>query len=276
MSGLTLGERHKTFYEFVYRMFLPRRMPIILRLDGRAFHSYVKGLNRPWDERLEEVMNLTAIKLCEEIQGAQICYAQSDELTILIHNYKKLNSEAWFGNNLQKMVSVAAGTASAWFTYYSARIWAPYPMHSVLPTHEIVEGLLKPAVFDCRAFVVPESEVNDNFLWRQQDATRNSISMLAQSLFSHSELQGKSSDEMQEMTFAKGHNWNDLPTRKKRGRCIRKVERNVSTIIDIETYPSIPMVKTVTRSSWEVDNEIPIFSQDPSYIEDLLKVDSTI
>jgi tRNA(His) guanylyltransferase len=259
---MDLAVRIKEFYEYAYRTFLPRRMPVILRVDGKAFHSYTRGMNRPFDERLEEVMNLVAIKLCKEIQGAQIAYVQSDEISILIHGYKKLNSESWFGNNVQKMTSVSAGIASAWFTYHSSRLTTV--SEDIGNTQQFIESKLKPAVFDSRVFVLPESEVCNYFIWRQQDATRNSISMLAQSLYSHKELNGVTCNQMQELCFQKGHNWNDLPIIRKRGRCIRK-------FIRYTPVAGRPEGNTVARSYWDVDYETPIFTENRNYIEDLLK-----
>lgn len=225
----SLGDRMKG-YENAYRHYLPMRMPVMLRIDGKAFHTYTKGLERPWDYELEECMNKTAQALCENIQGAQLAYIQSDEISILLHNYKKLTSEAWFDNNLQKMVSVSASIATATFNQAAS---------CLLPS----KGL---AMFDSRVWVLPEVEVCNYMIWRQQDATRNSVSMLAQSLYSHKELQNKKFNELQEMCFQKGHNWNDVPTDRKRGRCV---------------------VRCQIEDNWYIDKEIPIFSQEREYIE---------
>lgn len=233
-------------YESVWRTSLPERMPIILRCDGKSFHTYTRGCNRPFDQNLDQVMNLTAIELCKMISGAQIAYVQSDEISILIHTYKTINTQAWFDNQVQKMCSVSAALASTTFTMNSGLIW---------------NGTMKPALFDSRVFIVPESEVNNVFLWRQKDATRNSISMLAQSLYSQKELNGKNSKEQQELCWQKGHNWNDLPTSQKRGRCIVK-----------EQYE----INGTSRHRWTVDSEIPIFSDDKNYITKYLATEPNI
>lgn len=230
-----LGDRMKSFYEDAYRISLPMRMPVVIRVDGKAFHSYTKGCKRPFDEALSAAMNSVAIELCKEIQGAKLAFLQSDEISVLINNYTSLNSEAWFMNNLQKIVSVSAGIASAVMTEESVNIF----------------GKIKRAIFDSRAFVLPKEEVCNYFVFRQQDATRNSVQMVARSLYSHKELHKKNNSELQDLIMDKGINWNDIPTSQKRGRCIVK-----------ETY----LKDSVERSRWIVDNEIPIFSQNRDYI----------
>lgn len=247
MSNDSLGDRMKS-YEDAYRTKLPIRMPVILRIDGKAFHSYTKGLARPVDQNLVDVMNETATYLCRNVQGCQIAYVQSDEISLLLTNYEELDTQSWFQNNLQKMVSISAGMASAVFTGLSGRIFG---------------GNSKIAIFDSRAFILPKEEVNNYFLWRQQDATRNSVQMLARSLYSHKQLDKKNNSQLQEMCFQKGMNWNDCPTSQKRGRCI------------VKKYESFPAenkhtgtVEFVERGEWKVDNEIPIFSQNVHYIND--------
>ncbi len=244
----SLGDRMKTF-EDVFRFKLPIRMPVILRLDGKSFHSLCRGLNKPFDDRLITCMNETALYLCKNIQGATLAYIQSDEISILINNYKKLETKSWFDNNIQKMCSIAAGMASVRFSSVFNNIIDPN----------------KIAVFDCRAFVLPKEEVNNMFVWRQLDATRNSIQMLARSLYSHSQCNNKNCNELQEMCFQAGKNWNDLPTTFKRGRCavynlIEKTSTNKATGQEC----------VVLRGDWKIDNEIPILSKEKSYVEKLL------
>jgi tRNA(His) 5'-end guanylyltransferase len=246
MSNDSLGDRMKS-YEDCYRLYLPIRSPIILRIDGKAFHSYTRGCQKPVDENLIGVMNDTAKYLCENIQGAQLGYVQSDEISLLLVNYKSLDSQSWFDNNLQKMVSVSAGMASGVFTGLSGRIWG---------------GNSKIAVFNSRAFLVPKEDVVNYFQWRQQDATRNSVQMLARSLYSHRECENKNNSELQEMCFRKGVNWNDCPVPQKRGRGLVKVQYQ-HTGVNPKTGESIPS----ERSEWRVDNNIPIFSENRNYVE---------
>lgn len=240
-----LGDRMKSF-EQCFRTFIPTGMPIVLRLDGKSFHSYTKGCKRPIDENLVNCMNETVKYLCANLQGAQLGYVQSDEISILINNYTSLESQPVFGNSLNKILSISAGMASAFFTMNSASIF---------------NGVPKLAVFDSRLFVLPKEEVNNSFLWRQQDCTRNSIQMLARSLYSHKELHNKNTSDLQELCFQKGINWNDLPTYQKRGRCIVK-SKVTKECKDRKTGEMV----LAERSEWKIDNEIPIFSKDPNYI----------
>ena len=258
MSGTdktSLGDRMK-LYESATEGFLTPRTPIILRVDGKAFHTYTKGLKRPWDLVLNSVMDMTAIELCNHVQGAQIAYVQSDEISILVHGYKTHTSQAYFDGRIQKIVSVVASIAAATFTSESWRIWDE---GDSVPNKA---SRIRPAYFDCRAFVMPESEVCNYFLWRQQDATRNSVQSLARALYSHKECNNKNGSQLQDMCMAKGHNWNALPTQYKRGRCIVR-----------QTYEVESSGGASQRTRWAVDEEIPVFSQDREYINKLLAVE---
>jgi len=260
MSKDSLGDRMKT-YEDAYRTSLPIRMPVILRIDGKAFHTYTRGCKRPVDRGLVDCMNETAIALCKAVQGCQIAYVQSDEISLLLTNYMDLDTQSWFDNNLQKMVSISASVASVTFTLNSSKIWGSDTVDS--QAGDLIEvPRYKAAYFDSRAFIIPKEDVNNYFLWRQQDATRNSVQMLARSLYSHKQLENKNNSELQEMIFQKGINWNDCPTTQKRGRCIIK-----QMVMKEGKNPKTGEVFTAQRSEWVVDNEIPIFSQDPGYVE---------
>lgn len=239
-----LGDRMKG-YENIYRHQLTKRLPVIIRLDGKAFHTYTKGFKRPFDEDLASAMWETTKYLCENIQGAKIGYTQSDEITILLTNYEKLTTESWFDNNIQKMVSVSASMATAKFNEV---------MRAKYPEKEL-------ALFDARVWILPQSEVNNGFLWRQLDAAKNSVSMVAQANFPHKTLQGLNGSQMQDKLFLeKGINWNDLPIWQKRGVAIIRKEKPKTVTYNGET-------KTVMRNVWEVDHDTPIFSQDKNYIE---------
>jgi tRNA(His) 5'-end guanylyltransferase len=237
MSHDSLGDRMKS-YENCFRPFFPQRLPVILRVDGKAFHTYTKKCAKPFDDKLIEVMNLTAIELCSNIMGAKLAYIQSDEISILIHGYETIETQPWFGGNVNKMISISSAMASVAFTMNSPKLW---------------DGEIRPVLFDSRAFVIPERDVCNYFIWRQQDWTRNSVQTLARSLYSHNECEDKNNSQLQEMTFAKGHNWNDLETRYKRGRCAIKV--------------GVQLPNGVYRYKWTIDNEIPIFTQERDYIE---------
>jgi tRNA(His) 5'-end guanylyltransferase len=185
-------------YENTFRYYIPPRTPLILRIDGKAFHTLTRGCEKPFDKKLAETLDQVATKLLSEIQNARMAYLQSDEISILLIDYNKFTSQQWFDGNIQKIVSISASIASVTFS--------------------VVYG--KEAYFDSRVISLPENEVCNYFIWRQQDAVRNSIQMVAQSLYSHKQLHKKSCNELQEMIFQKGQNWNDLDGYWTRGRVI--------------------------------------------------------
>jgi tRNA(His) 5'-end guanylyltransferase len=258
-----LGDRMKDFYEDRTRYKLARRTNTIIRIDGKAFHTYTKGLQRPFDQGLMEDMNKTAEYLCQNIQGAKFGYVQSDEISILITDYDDIDTHAWFDANLQKMASIAASLATAEFN----RLRLIRKMNTTVATAGSILEQFKHAMFDARVFQIPyQEEVINYFLWRQQDATRNSISSVAQSLYSAKELHGKKTSDMQEMIFQKGINWNDFTTREKRGSIIRRVEhvyaRRDEPIMDGKTR----VIEAYKRKKWEADPNTPIISQDKDYL----------
>jgi tRNA(His) 5'-end guanylyltransferase len=258
-----LGDRMKDFYEDRTRYKLARRTNTIIRIDGKAFHTYTKGLQRPFDQGLMEDMNKTAEYLCQNIQGAKFGYVQSDEISILITDYDDIDTHAWFDANLQKMASIAASLATAEFN----RLRLIRKMNTTVATAGSILEQFKHAMFDARVFQIPyQEEVINYFLWRQQDATRNSISSVAQSLYSAKELHGKKTSDMQEMIFQKGINWNDFTPREKRGSIIRRVEhvyaRRDEPIMDGKTR----VIEAYKRKKWEADPNTPIISQDKDYL----------
>lgn len=196
-----LGDRMKR-YEMTYRQTMPRRTYTLMRLDGRAFHTYLKDSEKPFDRRFTADMDVVATALCIEIQGAQFAYTQSDEISLLLTDFQFLQSELWFGGRVDKMTSVAASIASVCLDRFQKRTLPPQ--------------------FDCRIWSMSDPvEVANYFLWRQRDAVRNSIQMLAQHYFTQAQLHGKKTDEIQEMLFSEhGINWNDLDAGLKRGRVI--------------------------------------------------------
>lgn len=217
-------QRMKENYESRSRTFLTRRIPVIIRLDGKAFHTYTKGLDKPFDQGLVEDMQQTAIYVCENIQGAKAAYTQSDEINILITDYDKLTTEAWFNYNVQKITSISASLATSKFNQLRLkRVVKNFISTTNLSGFKYSEFYKIPlANFDSRAFSIPREDVNNYFVARQRDAVKNSVAMLAQSLYSHSELHKKNGSEMQEMCFQKGHNWNNLHYSLKRGSLILK------------------------------------------------------
>jgi len=270
-----LGDRMKDFYEDRTRYKLGRRTNTIIRIDGKAFHTYTKGLNRPFDSGLMEDMNKTAEFLCQNIQGAKFAYVQSDEISILVTDYDDISTHAWFDGNIQKMSSIAASLATAEFNRLRLARKLYNDPTSVFP--EIISSY-KLAMFDARVFQIPyQEEVINYFIWRQQDATRNSISSVAQAHFSTKELHGKKTNQMQDMLMLeKGINWNDFMPREKRGSIICKVEKTYmklesgQTVQVDPTQVNIRLNDTFTRSKWEADIETPIFTQHKGYLRWLM------
>jgi tRNA(His) guanylyltransferase len=280
MMKENIGDRMKSYYEDRTRYKLTRRTNTIIRVDGKAFSNYTKGLERPFDLGLMEDMNKTTEYLCQNIQGAKFGYVQSDEISILITDYDDISTHAWFDGNLQKMASIAASLATAKFNQLRmARACFDDVIKEDAPIYKDDIQNFKLAMFDARVFQIPyQEEVINYFIWRQQDATRNSISSVAQSLYSHKELNGKKTDEMQEMIFQKGVNWNDYTSREKRGSLIRKVEETYVRTTELlgasvhtdGTASLRALGETYTRYKWKADPDTPIFSQEKEYLRILM------
>lgn len=270
-----LGDRMKG-YENISRNYLTRRVPVIIRLDGKAFHTFTKGMSKPFDRILMNAMQDTMKYLCKNIQGCVFGYTQSDEITLVLTDYATIKTDAWFGYNVQKMASIAASMATLAFNtcfidganaalqYYDTESSVEAALTF---DYSVYERKFGQALFDARAFSIPKEEVCNCLIWRQQDATRNSIEAVGQANFSHRELQGKTCSEIQEMLWSqKKINWNDFPTESKRGSCC--IKTLVEMPVDNSQCPAQQII--VTRKKWVVDREIPIFTQDRSYIEKLL------
>lgn len=270
-----LGMRMKEFYEEVPKTRLVRRMPVAIRIDGKAFHTFTRGFQKPFDEILVKSMQDTMKYLCENIQGCVLGYTQSDEITLILVDYQNLNSCAWFDYEVQKMCSISASMATMAFNKafasnvakQSKRLYREYLEEKDASYIEALEiAMNKGAMFDARCFNIPKEEVCNLIYWRQLDATRNSIQMVGQANFSHKELQKKSCNMIQEMLFAeKGINWNDYPTYLKRGSCcIKTTIQNPNVDIKDGVYP---------KSIWMIDLDIPIFKGDGrQYIDKLIYI----
>ena len=263
-----LGKRMKEFYEQVPKTRLVRRMPVAIRIDGKAFHTFTRGFEKPFDEVLGRAMRETMKYLCENIQGCVLGYTQSDEITLILIDYKKLTSSAWFDYEVQKMCSIAASMATMAFNkFFTEFAYEVRPDGVRLPDHQeadyksiLYKAAEKGAMFDARVFNIPKEEVANLIYWRQLDATRNSIQMVGQANFSHSELQNKSCNVIQEMLFQERDiNWNDFPTHLKRGSCCVKVE---STTTCAKTVDGKVITWAAERPHWEIDLEIPIFKEE--------------
>ncbi len=225
-----LGDRMKGQYEDRTRFMLPRRTYTILRLDGKAFHTYTRKLKKPFDYDLFEDMDKAIIAMLPEIQGAVFAYTQSDEISVLLTDFASPTTSAWFDGNLQKIGSVAASIITAefnklrWKRVYDEEKAILDAIPRDTQYFKMNFETLPIAYFDTRAFTIPDRiEVMNYFIWRNQDCSRNSVSMVAQSNFSHKELQGKSTLNLHDMLHAKGVNWaTDFPDGAKNGRLIVK------------------------------------------------------
>lgn len=283
MDKTTLGDRMKNNYENISRYYLTRRMPVIIRIDGKAFHTFTRGFKKPFDDILVSTMQDTMKYLCENIQGCVLGYTQSDEISLVLTDYAELTTDAWFGNNLQKMCSVSASMATLAFNkFFSGRVQEfmydccdefgddvlPEKQNDYELAHNVYFKKFNAAMFDSRVFTIPKEEVCNYLIWRQQDATRNSIQSVGQANFSQKELHGKSCNNIQDMLMLqKSINWNDYSTTLKRGSCCIKVDDGLTE------YDETGNICGYTqRSKWIIDNEIPIFSQDRNYIEKLINV----
>ena len=266
-----LGIRMKENYEMRSRTYLTRRTPVAIRIDGKAFHTFTKGFNKPFDEVLGNAMIKTMKYLCENIQGCVLGYTQSDEITLILIYYKKLTSDAWFDYQVQKMCSVAASMATMAFNkYFQQDIdkfyldnsncyeydedrWNSEENEELCRTYE--RAFKKGAMFDARCFNIPKEEVCNLIYWRQLDATRNSIQMVAQANFTHKELQGLSCNKLQDKLLTeKDINWNNYATKWKRGTaCIYDIENN----------------------QWKIDYEMPILKgEDRKYVDNLIFIET--
>lgn len=219
-------------YERIARTQLPRRSWTVMRIDGKAFHSWTRGLERPFSQDLADAMDETARDLCSEISGTVMGYVQSDEISLILTDFGKLNTQAWFDGAVQKMTSVSASLATARFnTHITGR---------------------SSALFDSRVFTVPSVEEAANYLiWRQRDAVRNSISMAAQSIFSHRALHGVTTSGMQDLMHAQGVNWNDFSTRFKRGGQVVKCS-GVRQFSYVDKRTGNVCEAEADRSWWEI------------------------
>jgi len=233
MNKDSLGDRMKD-YESRFKYKLPRRAYTIIRLDGKAFHNYTKYLDKPFDLNFVEDMIKTTLYLCKNIQGCKFGYVQSDEISLLLTDFDDISTDAWFDGSVQKIVSVSASMATAKFNQLR--------LDRKINNQYVSLENFQLANFDSRTWSLSDPwEVFNTFLWRQQDATRNSIQMVARALASHKECNNKNTNELQELIFQKGQNYNDYPIYLKRGTFVYKDEK------------------------WLIDRNMPILTQDRDY-----------
>jgi len=244
---MKLGDRMKS-YEEAARLYLTRRMPMIIRVDGKAFHTFTRKYEKPWDVDLRDAMNSAATSLVSEIQGAKIAYVQSDEISVLVTDYDSFVSEAWFNKAVQKVCSVSASIATMGFNRKLKELNPDYVMT---------------ACFDSRCFVIPKEDVCNYFVWRQQDAIRNSVQGLGQKYFSHKEMHKKNCEKVKEMLIAHSIIWDDCETWKKNGWCV--IRENKEEIINGK-----PSIRSYTNPFWET----PVFAEDRNFIERFVEIEN--
>lgn len=253
-----LGKRMKTYYEAIPKTSLMRRTPVAIRIDGKAFHTFTRGFEKPFDTLLVNTMQQTTKKLCENIQNCVFGYTQSDEITLILVDYKDINTAAWFDYEVQKLCSISASIATLYFNKFFKQSVEEFDINSIIKEKEVdnykllnsyKRALNTGAMFDSRCFNIPKEEVCNLIYWRQLDATRNSIQMVGQANFSHKELQGLTCNKIQDKLITETDiNWNNYPTYLKRGTsCLKK------------------------DSEWTLDMNMPILKgEDRKYVEDLI------
>jgi len=252
---MELAERMKK-YERTTEEALVHRMPAILRVDGRAFHTFTKGFDKPFDKILMKCMEAAALALCEDISSAKIAYGQSDEISVLLVDYDNFNTMQWFDGNVAKICSIAASAATNAFNKCLDKFSNEFAAKSFLgsrdneedPDNEMagfLSGKMFKAMFDARVFSIPKEDVMNYFLWRRQDAVRNSVASVAQANFSAKTLHGVNIFGMKKMLLEKGIDWDTMPCREKEGFYYIKekfmdgeVERSRWTLLEKSPTPS--------------------------------------
>ena len=268
-----IGKRMKEYYENIPKTKLMRRAPVIARIDGKNFHTFTRGFKKPFDDILIKSMQETMKYLCENIQGCVLGYTQSDEISLLLVDYKNLNSSAWFDYEVQKICSIAASMATMAFNKsftknaeeFMTDCAASYEMEGLCgkgtEEYKLCEvyqkAIEKGAMFDARCFNIPKEEVTNYFYWRQLDAIRNSIQMVGQAHFPHNILQYKTCEDIKDMLYVKDEIiWELLPIHKQRGSCCIKQDH---------------IYENILRKQWIIDNNIPLFKDEGrDYIEVLV------
>lgn len=259
-----LGKRIKENYENRTRFYLPRRTYTIIRLDGKAFHTFCKGLDKPFDSDMIDLISNTTSFLCSQIQGVVLGYCQSDEISLLLSDFETPTTQAWFDGNIQKIASISASLATYRFgEILRYKVYEKNMSKFLINAKYSTLKYIKPFAFDSRVFSIPDrTEVMNYFIWRQKDAMRNSVSMLAQSLYSHKQLNGKSIKDMKENCLRKGTNWDSLDRHLKVGTCVYKNEKIIKQ--------SALGVEPVKRDYWFIDQQIPEFKVGEEFFENII------
>lgn len=292
MDNTALAKRMKKYYEEVPKTRLIRRMPVCIRLDGKSFHTFLKGFKKPFDDIFIKTMQDTMRYLCQNIQGCVLGYSQSDEISLILIDYQKLTTSAWFDYNVQKICSVSSSMATLTFNKllknnvdkYKVEKWDGVSKYKN-GEDEYIETLLravdKGAMFDSRCFNIPKEEVANLIFWRQFDASNNSVQMVGQAYFTQEELNNKNTNQIQDMLMTqKGINWNDYPIYQKRGSCCIKrkfwIDKNDGCEFSEEYSCELEKAgvnsdNAIKKTEWIIDKNIPIFKgENRKYINELI------
>lgn len=252
---MKLDERMKK-YEYITRHYLMCRTPVIVRIDGKSFHTFTKGMKKPFDNIFMESIQDTMKYLCENVQGCVLGYCQSDEISLVLIDYGTFETSAWFDNNISKIISITSSMASVYFNQQFSLNLLDYKIKNreskdrdVEYENRLFANISSLPVFDSRTFNLPKEEVNNYFVWRQQDAIKNAIQMIGRAYFTHKELENKNGKEIVDMLDNIKVDYYSFSTCEKRGTCCIK-----------------------TNKGWELDTEIPIFKEDKDYIEKLIYI----
>jgi len=230
-----LGDRMKE-YEKCYDIKLPKKHQVIIRIDGKAFHTFTRGMKKPFDNILIRTMQETAGRLFTEVQNCKAVYTQSDEISLLLDDTTTNETDAWFDNKLQKIVSISSSIATVIFNR-SLKSFI-----GLLENEEdkklYTKFLNRNAIFDARAFILPKDDVANYFVWRQRDWNRNSIQMLCRSVYSAKQMHGMKTPKMHDMLHDKGMNWAKLDGHLKNGT----LYTDHDMIVDKFTYEDFNML----------------------------------
>jgi tRNA(His) 5'-end guanylyltransferase len=247
---MTLGDRMKA-REASAGELLPPRMPAVLRVDGRAFHTLTRGFDKPFDSTIEGCMERVAVALCREISAARLAYGQSDEVSVLLVDYASLATEQWFGGRRRKMETVAASIATAAFgeALHEAAAELEASSEDEIGRIQLIRSRIFRSHFDARILPVPEDDVCNYFLWRQRDAIRNSVLAAGQSALPRRQMHGMKCADIRAALIGLGQPWEGLAVRRRRG-------------FSVARSPA-----TAEEAAWSIDSEPPDFGENRDYIE---------
>lgn len=238
MENDSLGNRMKG-YENCYRIYLTPKVPVIIRVDGEAFHSFTQHLDKPFSQTFMDAIVKAAIYASRRMQGFKLGYVQSDEASFLLHDFEKEETQPWFGYNLSKIITTAATLMSTAFNY--------------------ALDLSDFAIFDGRAANYPQDDTANYFVWRYKDWQRNSLQMYCQSFFSHKNLDGKGREDQHEMLHSIGKNWaKDLSWREKNGTFIFPGGKTSNDFVDPGYYD----INYDLISNWIISNPFERFEKE--------------